>query len=175
VVRGPADLVLRPVDADWVQDLMTAALRSSTAEHAVLRPPGGHGDARWPLEVDYEITEPEDKWTVPVWLTPTIVPESDRRALDLEVQWRACGPDDDGLEIKALKLLRIMVPAAWGEVEDITAVETVTISAPDDSRRRRIEWKKPPVERTSRGRCRLSVLFEDRIDAAAHVTGRLEA
>jgi len=174
VVRGPADLVLRPIDAEWVQDLTTVVLHPSTADHDVLRPPGGHGDARWPLEVDYEITEPEDGWTVPVWLTPTIVPESDRRALDLEVQWRGCGPDDDGLEIKVLELLRITVPAAWGEVEDITAVEMVTISAPDDSGRC-IEWKKPPVQRTSRGRCRLSILFEDRIDATAHVTGRLEA
>jgi hypothetical protein len=175
VVRGPGDLVLRPVDAKSVKDLTMVALRPSTAEHAVLRPPGGHGDARWPLKVDYDITEPEDKWTVPVWLTPTIVPESDRRALDLEVQWRACGPDDDGLEIKALELLRIMVPAAWGEVEDITADKTVTISAPDDSRRRCIEWKKPQVEQTNRGRRRLSIRFEDQIDAAAHVTGRLEA
>lgn len=174
VVRGPGDLVLRPVDAEWVQDLTTVVLRPSTADHDVLRSPGGHGDARWPLEVDYEIAEPEDGWTVPVWLTPTIVPESDRRALDLEVQWRGCGLDDDGLEMKALELLRITVPAVWGEVEDITAAETVTISAPDDSGRC-IEWKKPPVKRTSRGRCRLSILFEDRIDAAAHVAGRLEA
>lgn len=180
VVRGPADLVLRPVDAEWVQNLTTVVLRPSTAEHAALSPPGGQGDPRWPFEVDYEITEPEDGWTVPVWLTPTIVPESDRRALDLEVQWRACGPDDDGLEIKALELLRISVPAVWGEVEDITAAETVTISAPSDGRRC-IEWKKPPVERTSRGRGRLSILFdgqidfEDQADAAAHVTGRLKA
>jgi hypothetical protein len=174
VVRGPADLVLCPADAEWVQDLTTVVLRPSTAEHAFLRPPGGYGDARWPLEIDYEITEPEDGWTVPVWLTPTIIPESDRRALDLEVQWRGCGTDDDGLEMKALELLRITVPAVWGEVEDITEPETVTISAPDDGRRR-IEWKKPSVQRTSRGRCRLSIRFEDRIDAAAHVTGRLEA
>jgi hypothetical protein len=173
VVRGPGDIALCPVDAESLKDLTTIVLRPSTAEHALLRPPGGRGDARWPLEIDYEITEPEDGWTVPVWLTPTIVPESDRRALDLEVQWRGCGPDDDGLEIKALELLRITVPAAWGEVESITAGETVTISAPDDSNRW-IEWRRPPVDRTNRGRCRLSIHFEDQIDSTAHVTGRLK-
>ncbi len=180
VVRGPADLVLRPVDAESIKNLTTIVLRPSTVEHAVLRPPGAHGDSQRTFEVAYEITEPEDGWTVPVWLTPTIVPESDRRALSLEVQWRACGPTDDGLEIKALELLRVSVPAGWGEIEHFTGADTATISAPGDGRRC-IEWKKPPIERTSRGRCRLSILFDDRIDfedqgdARARVTGRLEA
>ncbi|MGH4015419.1 MAG: hypothetical protein ACRDSL_16135 [Pseudonocardiaceae bacterium] len=174
VVRGSADLVLRPVDAESVKNLTTIVLRPSTAEHAVLRPPGAHGDPRRTFEVDYEITEPEDGWTVPVWLTPTIVPESDRRALDLEVQWRSCGPGDNGLEIKDLELLQISVPTGWGEIDHITRPDKATVSPPVDGHRR-IEWKKPPVERTSRGRCRLSIRFEDQIDTAAHVTGRLRA
>jgi hypothetical protein len=180
VVRGPADLVLSPVDPESVEHSTTVVLRSSTAEHAVLRPPGEQGDPQRLIEIDYKITEPEDGWTVPVWLTPTIVPESDRHALELEVQWRACGPDDDGLEIKDLELLRISVPAGWGEVEDFTGAESVTISAPSGGRRD-IEWKKPPVKRESRGCWRLAILFEGQIDvedkiaAADHVTGLLKA
>jgi hypothetical protein len=179
VVRGPADLVLRPVDTGSVKNLTTVVLCSSTAEHAVLRPPGAHGDPTWTFKVNYEITEPEDGWTVPVWLTPTIVPESDRRALELEVQWRGCGADD-GLTIKDIELIRISIPVGWGEVEDITDPETVTISTPNGGHRD-IEWKKPPVKRTSRGNRRLSVRFENQIDfgnqtgAADHVTGRLKA
>lgn len=185
VVRGPADLVLRPVDAESVKNSTAVVLRPSTAEHAVLRPPGAHGDPRWSFGIDYEITEPEDRWTVPVWLTPTIVPESDRRALELEVQWRGCGPGDDGLQIKALELLDISVPADWGEVEGLTGADTITITVPDDGCRY-IEWKKPPVMPESRGCCRLSIRFanqinvekpnvEKPIDAADHVTGRLKA
>ena len=185
VVRGPADLVLRPVDAESVKNSTTVMLRSSTAEHAVLCPPGAHGDPRWSFEIDYEITEPEDRWAVPVWLTPTIVPESDRRALELEVQWRGCGPEDDGLQIKALELLHISVPADWGEVEGITGADTITITVPRDGYRY-IEWKKPPVIHESRGCCRLSIRFANQInvekpnvgkpiDAADHVQGRLKA
>ncbi|MGH3977024.1 MAG: hypothetical protein ACRDS9_27450, partial [Pseudonocardiaceae bacterium] len=185
VVRGPADLVLPPVDAESVENLTTVVLRSSTAKHAVLCPPGAHGDPRWSFEIDYKITEPKDRWTVLVWLTPTIVPESDRRALELEVQWRGCGPGDDGLQIKALELLHISVPADWGDVEGITGADTVTISVPGDGCRY-IEWKKPPVIHESRGCCRLSIRFanqinvekpnvEKPIDAADHVKGQLKA
>ena len=169
VVRGAADLVLspvslKPVDPDSVdpdsvvpdsvnagsiESSTVVVLRSSAAEHAVLRPPGPQGDPRRVVEVDYKITEPEDGWTVPVWLTPTIVPESNRHALELEIQWRACGSDDDSLKIKNLELLRISVPAGWGNLEDFTGAERVTISAPGDGRRY-IEWKKPPVEPESR-------------------------
>lgn len=52
VVRGPADLVLHGGDFGQIKNLTTVVLRPRTSEHLVLRTPGGHGDGRWPIEID---------------------------------------------------------------------------------------------------------------------------
>lgn len=179
VVRGPARLTLQPSNSGEIRDLTRVVLLRRARQHVVLHQPGGHGDGRWPIEVGYDITPPDDGWTMPVWLTPTIVPESDRRALHLEVQWRGFGPADDGLEMKAIELLRISVPADWGEIEDVTAADTVTVSVPGavgpgGEARRWIEWQKPLSDRTSRGGCRLFLRFEGQIKESEGVSGRLE-
>ena len=53
----------------------------------------------------------------PVWVTPSLVPESDRRALELDIQWVDLGPRDQRISLDVIELIQLRYPAAWGKVE----------------------------------------------------------
>jgi hypothetical protein len=180
VVRGPARLTLDPDKVEPVANPATVLLAPATGDHPVLRSADGHGNPRWEFSIDYDVTPPELGWTPPIWITPAISPRSDRRALDLEVQWRTHDPRDNTaalenlLESKRIERLRITFPAEWGEVRGFSQAEQVVIGAPTTDGTRSIEWSKPPIKRSSRGRCHLSVAFESRIRPDDVVTGELD-
>jgi hypothetical protein len=180
VVRGPARLTLRPPrEVGRLTHPTAVLLEPATGDHPVLRSPDGRGDPRWTFAIEYDVTPPERGWTMPVWLTPAISPGSDRRALDLDVQWRTREPGVDTvaaesvLESKKIESLRIYVPATWGEVQSYSRAERVIVSVPSDGWRS-IEWQEPKIERSSLGLCHLSVAFERRIDPSDSVTGELD-
>jgi hypothetical protein len=180
VVHGPARICVRDVGPDELVHPAAILLRSRTSEHAVLQSSEGRGDPRWTVTVSYDIQPPETGWSMPVWITPTIAPGSDRRALDLEVQWRTFDPCDIRLDAEAaphakeIKELKIFVPADWGEIERFSSeAEQITVSEPVDGRRW-IEWRKPEgIKPSTMGRTRLSTSFQQRIDPETRLAGEL--
>jgi hypothetical protein len=178
VLKGPMGLTFRETGSCEVSGSTAILLRGRTSEHPVLQTVGGHGDGRWLISLDYDITPPEDDgWLMPIWLTPAIVPESDQRSLDLELQWMKYGPTEDGMELDMVELLRVFVPVDWGDVQSLSESGSVGISPPDKAlgeHLRKIEWSHLSVKQASRGRYRLSIKFEHGIDAKDFITGRLE-
>jgi hypothetical protein len=71
----------------------------------------------WKYHSGYELrTEPEIT-SGPIWITPSIVPDSDRHGLELDVQWVGFGPDEDRpLRLRIIELLRLDFPVSWGEI-----------------------------------------------------------
>jgi hypothetical protein len=115
-----------------------------------------------------------------VWVTPSLTPDSDRRALDLRVQWCTTNhitDPDDGPPLTAKELTSVVlnVPGAWGAVQHATledVEQTVVGQNPDGTKR--VEWKKAEITKTARGSCELSVSFARPVDASATVTGEVE-
>jgi hypothetical protein len=163
-VNHPARVTLRP----WLTD------------HQVLTHPDGRGDARWDFTVEYKPEEPAAGWRLPVWVTPSLTPDSDRRALDLRVQWRTTDPvadPEDGPELTAKELTSVVlnVPGAWGVVQHATLddVEQTVLGRNSDGTTR-VEWKKARITKTGRGSRELSVSFARPVDSSATVTGDVE-
>src|SRR4051812_730492 len=110
--------------------------------HPFLGSSDGSGHREWQVRATYAILADEDKpITMPIWLTPTIVPGSDRRSLDLEFQWATDELADDGLKLTAIDRLSIDVPTVWGPVLRSTEYGLVRIDAATKPGLRTIEWR----------------------------------
>lgn len=156
------------------------SLRPCVGDHEVLTHVEGHGDARWDLALTYKLDEGEIGRQLAVWITPSFAPNSQRRALDLRVQWRTVQPvsdPDDGPVLTAKELSRVAleVPGAWGPVQQVTLDDVEqTIVGSGTTGRTRIEWKKPRIESTPRGSRDLSASFFRPVDESATVSGEVE-
>jgi len=117
---------------------------------------------------------------LPVWVTPSFAPDSDRKALDLRVQWCTVDPitdPDDGPELTAKELTRVVleVPSTWGTVQGLTLEDVEqTLVGRGPGGKTRIEWKKATIKKAARGYCELSAEFSRKIDESATVTGEVE-
>lgn len=138
----------------------------------------------WPLERPYTLSIPPDADAGPVWITPSIVPESDRRALELDIQWPEIGPRDGAdLTLDAIESLTISVPASWGKVRGVARARVV-VSHPEPSgepengpARLTIKWRNLlPTEAEARNRrLTLTIQFEEQISGQDAVSGDLTA
>ncbi|WP_433555795.1 hypothetical protein ACQPWY_25685 [Pseudonocardia xinjiangensis] len=181
IVSGGGQRTLRSTEDVVVTHPSAIRLRPRVEEHSVLSTPDGRGDPRWRFSVDYELAEPDQGWKMPVWLTPSFAPDSDRRALELRVQWRTeeLGEDmrdDEMLLAKELTSVVVLVPGEWGEVTQVEMAEAeqCTVGSIDRRGRRRIEWRKPNVATAARGMCRLAVSFDRRIDVGSRIAGEVQ-
>ncbi|HZG89016.1 MAG TPA: hypothetical protein VEZ42_02275 [Pseudonocardia sp.] len=180
VLRGASQLDMTHPSGCEIGHPARVALRPWLNDHDVLSHPDGRGDARWDFTLAYRPGQPAGGWRLPVWVTPSITPDSDRRSLELRVQWRTVDPisdPDDGPELTATELTSVVlnVPSAWGAVQHVSLddVEQTLVGDPQDGSTR-IQWKKPGIARTSRGSRDLSVSFARPVDPSATVTGDLE-
>jgi hypothetical protein len=153
------------------------ALEGSTGTFPVFRAEDPHASSSWNLELHYQLSAEPDLSPGVVWITPSIVPESDRRALELEIQWIELGPDDAPLSLDVIELLQLMLPASWGNVEQASerAIQSTVPEDPDG--RQVVEWRQlsPAEQERQSGRLTLAVRFENQIDLKDVVRGRLEA
>lgn len=182
ILRGPARVVLKPTEATSHFHATGVLLRPSVRMHPLLRDRDGRGDPRWRFELRYRVFEPENGWPLHLWVTVAIAPESDRRALDLELQWRTRESVDHtvtevALLPKKIEKFAIQAPAEWGEIRGASPGDMV-ITSSDRSGARVVEWTKPELEPapTSRGRYHFSIGFENRIvdeagGQAPHIKG----
>jgi hypothetical protein len=144
--------------------------------HPLFTPDGDRAPGEWTLDLDYGLRKDEVE-SIPIWLTPSFVPEQDQRALELELQWTDFGPEDCDLEVDRVESLRLLVPISWGNLESNTLDATVgVVDDPDDpdDAVREIEFTCHPVDHGERrnGRVLFSMLFENEIRPTDAIRGR---
>jgi hypothetical protein len=161
-------------------------LDGDSADHAVFRPLDHPSSSPWKYHRDYKLrTEPEIA-SGPIWITPSIVPESGRHGLELDVQWVEFGPDEDKpLSLRVIESLRLEFPVKWGEIHawgfrgHVSAHPRATVGLHGEGRRF-IELKRfAPAERGNNGvqatHLTLSFHFSGQVDPADEIFGRIIA
>jgi hypothetical protein len=136
----------------------------------------------------YELRAEPEISSGPVWITPSIVPESDRHALELDIQWIEFGPDEDKpISLDMIEVLRLEVPVSWGEIHSWAIPQNVSAQQPAVSGlmpdgRRWLELKGLRPAKLEKGdqesratRLTLSMRFEGQINPGDEISGRLEA
>ncbi len=149
VLQGPFDIAV----GEQVEGPVLA-LDGDTGDYPVFRAEDPPSSSRWNFARHYKLrTEPEIR-SGPVWITPSIVPESDRHAFELDVQWVEFGPDENKpLSLDMIELLRLEFPVSWGEIHSWRilqgdSAQTRAVSELMPEGRRSLELKRPgPVMR----------------------------
>jgi hypothetical protein len=163
-------------------------LNGRTGDHPVF----GAGDHQisspWQITLPYKLPDvPQVLRSGPVWVTPSIVARSDQRTLELDIQWAELGLPGAPLVLDRVESLRLLVPASWGRVERASDGATVGIAGEGDGEGegegddpdqllRSIEWRhlSPADERRQQRRLAFTIRFEERIDLAQVLRGRLD-
>ena len=152
-------------------------LEGRTGPFSVFRAKDPHVSSQWTLSRHYRLSAEPGFSSGPVWITPSVVPESDKRALELEIQWVEQPPRSSSLNLDVIDLLRLQFPAGWGDVEQASE-RAIKGNLPEDPDGRRIvEWRQlvPAAHELRDRRITLAVRFEQPIDVAEVLSGRLEA
>jgi hypothetical protein len=185
VLHGPGRVEFREAGDVTVLGGPALRLEPKISDQPVLSGPSGHGNSRWRPELRYDITPPTKSWGVPVWVTPNIAADSDRHVLELHIQWstrvEATNPSP-GVPLGSIASFEINVPAAWGDVEYVSAhggdilVGQPVLDPANGIGVRKLTWKKLTFDTArDRGSTRLAVRFSDHIDLEHTLRGRIEA
>lgn len=172
VFRGRAD-------AREVPDLPgpVLSLERSTCNLPVFREEDPHASSSWTISGSYLLPADRDLSPGPIWITPSLVPDSDQRALELDVQWNETGPDEP-LSIDRIDLLELRFPVSWGEAEQSSRRATLAILPEDHAGQvlRAVRWRHllPTKEEHLARRLTLITQFEEQIGRGDVVSGRLE-
>lgn len=177
VLRGPVGFDVTNESKLKIYRHAMLPLHGDVADHEFLRSPEGHGHRSWRVAAPYVITpEPDTPWKMPIWLTPSIAPGSDRRILDLDIQWAKFGPGKKGLALGSIEKLRIDVPDEWGPVLGSTNYALVSINTSKATGYRRVEWRPiSNVPHFARGRHRISLRFEGQVRPTDAICGEMIA
>lgn len=142
----------------------------------------------WKFARNYELRAEPDINSGPVWITPSIVPESDHHGLELDVQWVEFGPDEEKpLSLDMIELLRLEFPVGWGEIhswgihQEVSVRPRAVLGLTSKGRRslelKRLIPAKPEKEdnesRTTR--LTLSIRFRGQVNPEDEISGRLTA
>jgi hypothetical protein len=161
-----------------IQHGRAIALEDSTEHHPFLSGTDRQDRGIWLATFPYRVTifsdTPSESEDLPIWITPGIVPESDCRALELEVQWREVGSGANRVVLELLESLTVDVPAYWGAVQRAFPRTPVTSQVRDDTAVRRLEFRSLRADHKSR-RLHLSVRFENRIELNSQIHGKMIA
>jgi hypothetical protein len=161
-------------------------LDGDSSDLAVFRPLDPPSSSPWKYHRGYELrTEPEIA-SGPIWITPSIVPDSGRHGLELDVQWVEFGPDEDKpLSLRMIELLRLEFPVSWGEIHtwgfrnELSAQPRATVGLLGEGRRL-IELKRlTPVDKgkdeARATHLTLSIHFSEQVDPRDEISGRVTA
>jgi hypothetical protein len=172
VLQGPVGI--RP-ESDLPGPVLP--LDGRTGSFPVFRAKDPHVSSRWTISRSYRLSDEPDFSSGLVWITPSVVPESDQRALELEIQWVEQPPRSSPLDLDVIDLLRLQLPASWGDVEQVSERAIKGILPEDPAGRRIVEWRQlaPAPDELRARRITLAVRFEQPIDVAEVLSGRLEA
>jgi hypothetical protein len=162
-------------------------LDGDAREYPVFRAVDPSSSSPWKFVRSYELRAEPDISSGPVWITPSIVPDSDRHGLELDVQWVEFGPDDDKpLSLDVIELLRLEFPVSWGEIHNWAIRQEVSVQPravrglmPEG--RRSLELKRlSPAKQEKKDapratRLTLSIRFRGQVDPEDEISGRLVA
>jgi hypothetical protein len=156
-------------------------LEGNIGDFPVFRKEDPHVSSFWTRKLTYKLAADPDIEAGPVWITPSVVPESDQRALELDIQWVRFGPPDEPLSLDVIDLLELKFPVGWGNVEQVSEQAILRRLPEEDADGqhfvRSIEWKQLSPTEHQRGvqRLTLAIRFEQQISLEDVVCGRLEA
>jgi hypothetical protein len=164
------------------------ALDGNTGDYPVFRTEDAPSSSQWSFARQYELRTEPDIRSGPVWITPSIVPESERHALELDIQWVGFGPDEDKpLCLDVIELLRLEFPVDWGVIHSWRIPQGVSpltraVSGLAPEGRQSLELKrlrpagqgKEDQERRAT-RLTLSIRFAGQVDPEDEISGRLRA
>ncbi|WP_410586466.1 hypothetical protein [Amycolatopsis sp. lyj-23] len=168
VLRGPAGLEF----TDRVVGGLVVPLAGLAGTQPFLASQDVPVSAKWHVRLGHRVTGMPGHSEIPLWLTPALMPESDQRTLQLDLQWLGNWPSaESSLDADRVERLTLQVPAAWGNVEYVEGA-TVESRADPESGRRRIEWKQISLDQEKR-RLELAVHFEEKIRLTDVITGSL--
>ncbi|MEU0532595.1 hypothetical protein [Amycolatopsis tolypomycina] len=168
VLRGPAGLEF----TDRVGGGLVVPLAGLVGTQPFLASQDGPVSAKWQVRLGHRVTGVPGRSEIPLWLTPALMPESDQRILQLDLQWLGNWPSaESGLDADRVERLTLYVPAAWGNVEHVDGA-TVGSRVDPDSGRRLIEWKQISLDQKKR-RHTFAVHFEEQIRLSDVIKGAL--
>lgn len=155
-------------------------VEGNTNDLGVFRTEDPHFSSVWNFKKKYEVAVGPEITSGPVWITPSIVPGSDRRALDLDIHWVDLGTEERLLSPEVMNLLRLEFPVAWGNVVQVNerAVQgEAAHDSPGQQALRSLECRQVSLTEGQRmkRRYRLSIRFEGRIESSDVLYGRLES
>jgi hypothetical protein len=109
------------------------------------------------ITVNYEVQDERKPPQIPLWIVPSLVPASDRRAMEIDLHWVGFGPEGEQLELAGFDLIELRVPPGWGDVDGSRpgGVETGR-----DGDRRVVRWQHPPTPSGAAGSLTLGLRFE---------------
>jgi hypothetical protein len=168
VLQGPAGLEF----TDRVGGGLVVPLTDVVGAQPFLRSQGEPVSAKWQVRLEHRVTGVPGRTEIPLWLTPALMPESDQRSLQLDLQWLGNWPQEDStLVADRVERLTLQVPASWGNVEHVEGA-TVGSRVDPNSGRRFIEWKQVSLDQEKR-RSSFVVHFEERIKNTDVIKGSL--
>lgn len=174
-LHGPVDIAPQPDLPGPIR-----RLEGTTGAYPVFRAEDPHASSPFPLALTYRLAREPVIREGPVWVTPSIVPGSDQRALELDIQWVDLGPRDNRLSLDVIELIQLRYPERWGKVEK-ASVRAIQSGVAEDcggpEALRRVEWRQllPTEQQRQDRQLKLTIRFEGKILAEDRVSGRLEA
>jgi hypothetical protein len=143
------------------------------------RPVDAPASSRLRVRLPYRLSEAIDTEAGPLWITPSIRPGSQRHVLELDIQWTEFGPKvGKPLALETIELLKIIVPAGWGNVERFShRPDMVSLSDTPDGTPvvREVEWRHVLLDGSERETRHLTIAvqFEEQVDASDVLSGYL--
>lgn len=174
VLSGPAGINLT---GNFPQ--LVIPLKGMTAGYPVFHQEGQRASSFFRAEYVYHLTPDREPGNVPLWVTPAVAPRSDRRTLELQIQWGEIGEPESLLTLEKIESFKVRVPVAWGNIEAASPPVMVgpLESQEEDQILRAIEWAQlmPREEEASGRRLELVVQFEEQISGDSTIYGRIDA
>lgn len=155
-------------------------LEGTTGAYPVFQAEDASASSPWHTVLSYRLARQPTIRQGPVWVTPSLVPESDRRALELDIQWVDLGPCDKRLTLDVIDLIQLRYPVTWGKVE-LASRRAIQVATAEDyggpEPQRSVEWRQlvPNGDERKARQLKLMIRFEGQIEREDQISGRLEA
>ncbi len=138
--------------------------------HPLLPADAGQGLGEWVLTADYQLKDRAPDG-IPLWIVPSLVPSSDRRALEVDLHWNPLGPEEQQLDLEVFDRIELRLPADWGDVEDVAPGRQAEVG--HQGERRIITWRQlKPEDDNSRSKVEGSKSVTLRMMFARPITER---
>lgn len=174
VLRGPAGISL---SANFPR--LVIPLEGTTSGYAIFDAGRQRASSFFRAEHVYHLMPGREVSKVPISITPAIAPRSDRRALELQIQWGDMGEPGARLALEKVESLKLRVPERWGHVEGASRPVVVNPKASEEGDQvlRAVEWAHllPTKEECISRRLEFVVQFEEKITTQGAIYGRLDA